>query len=95
MRADLTGLAYTYAQPSYKREKIQSLRLAPMDRTYRDAPEVRKRCSSCSKVVTPGSAHFRHLEGFRTPLSSVLTIGLGPDPGFPSAFADKVHVLTL
>jgi hypothetical protein len=21
MRADLTGLAYTYAQPSYKREK--------------------------------------------------------------------------
>jgi hypothetical protein len=35
-----------------------------MDRTYKDAPEVRKRCSSCSKVVTPGSAHFRHLEGF-------------------------------
>jgi hypothetical protein len=35
-----------------------------MDRTYRDALEVRKRCSSYSKVVTPGSAHFRHLEGF-------------------------------
>jgi hypothetical protein len=35
-----------------------------MDRTYNDAPEVRKTCSSCSKVVTPGSAHFRHLEGF-------------------------------
>jgi hypothetical protein len=47
-----------------KGRKTQPLRLAPMDRTYRDAPEVRKRCSSCSKVVTPGSAHFRHLEGF-------------------------------
>jgi hypothetical protein len=47
-----------------KGRKSQPLRFAPMDRTYRDAPEVRKRCSSCSKVVTPGSAHFRHLEGF-------------------------------
>jgi hypothetical protein len=64
MRADLTGLAYTYAQPGYKREKNSTLRLAPMDRTYRDAPEVRKRCSSYSKVVTIGSAYSRHLEGF-------------------------------
>jgi hypothetical protein len=37
MRADLTGLAYTYAQPSYTKEKPQPLRLAPMDRTYGDA----------------------------------------------------------
>ena len=37
MRADLTGLAYTYAQPSYKKKKPQPLRLAPMDRTYGDA----------------------------------------------------------
>jgi hypothetical protein len=36
-----------------------------MGRTYRDAPEVRKRYSfSCSEVVTLGSAHFRHPEGF-------------------------------
>jgi hypothetical protein len=64
MRVDLAGLAYTYAQPSYKREKTQPLRLAPMDRTYRDALGVRKRYSfSCSEVVTLGSAYFRRLEG--------------------------------
>jgi hypothetical protein len=37
MRADLTGLAYTYARPSYKKKKPQPLRLASMDRTYGDA----------------------------------------------------------
>jgi hypothetical protein len=37
MRADLTGLAYMYAQPSYKKKKPQPLRLAPTDRTYGDA----------------------------------------------------------
>jgi hypothetical protein len=65
MRADLTGLAYTYAQPSYKKgRKTQPLRLAPMDRTYKDAPRVRKRYSfSYSKVVTLRSAYFRRLEG--------------------------------
>jgi hypothetical protein len=64
MRADLTGLAYTYALPSYKREKNSTLRLAPMDRTYRDAPVTRKRHSfSHNKIVTPGSAYSRHLEG--------------------------------
>jgi hypothetical protein len=64
MRADLTGLAYTYALLSYKREKNSTLRLAPMDRTYRDAPVVRKRYSfSRSKIVTPGSAYSHHLEG--------------------------------
>jgi hypothetical protein len=36
-RADLTRLAYTYAQPSYKKKKPQPLRLAPMYRTYGDA----------------------------------------------------------
>jgi hypothetical protein len=36
-RADLTGLAYTYAQPSYKKKKPQPLILAPMYRTYGDA----------------------------------------------------------
>jgi hypothetical protein len=64
MRADLTGLAYTYAVPSYKREKNSTLKFAPMDRTYRDAPVVRKRYSfSHSKIVTSGSAYPRHLEG--------------------------------
>jgi hypothetical protein len=64
MRADLIGLAYTYALPSYKREKIRPLRFAPMDRTYRDAPVVKKRYSfSHSKIVTPGSAYSCHLEG--------------------------------
>jgi hypothetical protein len=64
MRADHTGLAYTYALLSYKREKIQPLRLAPMDRTYRDVPVVRKRYSfSRSKIVTPRSAYSHHLEG--------------------------------
>jgi hypothetical protein len=47
-----------------KGRKTQPLRLAPMDRTYRDAPEVRNRYSfSCSEVVTLGSAYFRRLEG--------------------------------
>jgi hypothetical protein len=64
-RADLARLAYTYVVPSYKRgRRIRPLRLAPMDRTYRDAPVARKRYSfSHSKIVTPGSAYSRHLEG--------------------------------
>jgi hypothetical protein len=34
MRADLTGLTYTYAQPSYKKQKPS---FASMDRIYGDA----------------------------------------------------------
>jgi hypothetical protein len=64
MRTDLTGLAYMYVLSSYKRETNSAPRLAPMDRTYRDAPEVRKRYSfNHSKIVTPGSAYSHHLEG--------------------------------
>jgi hypothetical protein len=45
-----------------------------------------------SLSVTPGLAHFRHLEGFLpaggsvygTLLGSVLAIGLDPDPRFPT-----------
>jgi hypothetical protein len=37
MRVDLTGLAYTYAQLSYKKKKPKPLRLAPIDRTYSGA----------------------------------------------------------
>jgi hypothetical protein len=36
-RADLTGLTYTYAQPSYKGRKLNPPNFAFMDRTYRDA----------------------------------------------------------
>jgi hypothetical protein len=47
-----------------KGRKTQPLRLAPMDRTYRDAPGVRKRYSFiCSEVVTLGTTYFRRLEG--------------------------------
>jgi hypothetical protein len=47
-----------------KGRKTQPLRLAPMDRTYKDALGVRKRYSfSCSEVVTLGLAYFRRLEG--------------------------------
>jgi hypothetical protein len=66
MRADLTGLACTYAQPCYKKgEKLDPsdlllwIELTEMPH----APGVGRRYSSCSKVVSPGSAYFRHLEG--------------------------------
>jgi hypothetical protein len=36
-RADLTGLTYTYEQPSYKGRKTQSPSFASMGRTYGDA----------------------------------------------------------
>jgi hypothetical protein len=86
-----------------KGRKIRPLRLAPMDRTYRDAPVVRKRYSfSRSKIVTPGRRIPVTLRGpsqlgesCGALLGLVLTVGLGPDPGFPSAFDDGVLVLVL
>jgi hypothetical protein len=74
-----------------------------MDRTYRDAPVARKRYSfSHSKVVTLESAYSRYPEGSfparescRALLGLVLAVGLGPDPGFPSAFDEGVLVLML
>jgi hypothetical protein len=36
MGTDLTGLAYTYALPSYKRETDSTPQTCSMDRTYRD-----------------------------------------------------------
>jgi hypothetical protein len=36
-RADLTGLTYTYAQPSYKGRKLNPPSFAFMGRTYEDA----------------------------------------------------------
>ena len=65
-RAGLTGLTYTYAQPSYEGRKVNPLvsllweELTEM--LY--VPGVGKRYSfSCGKADTPGSAYFRHLEG--------------------------------
>jgi hypothetical protein len=47
-----------------KGRKIRPLRLALIDRTYKDALVAKKRYSfSHSKIVTPGSAYSRHLEG--------------------------------
>jgi hypothetical protein len=66
MRADLTGLAYTYAQPSYKKKKTQPsdllLWIELMEMLY--VLGIGKRHSfSCGKADTPGSAYFRHLGG--------------------------------
>ena len=86
-----------------KGKQIRPLRLAPMDRTYRDAPEVRKRYSfSHSKIVTPGRRIPATLKGpsqlgesCGALLGLVLAVGLGPDPGFPSAFDERVILLVL
>jgi hypothetical protein len=74
-----------------------------MDRTYRDAPEVRKRYSfSHSKIVTPGRRIPATLmgpsqlgESYGALLGLVLVVGLGPNPGSPSAFDERILVLVL
>ena len=65
-RAGLTGLTYTYAQPSYKERKLNPPSFAFMGRTYGDALYSRdweEVSFCCGKADTPGSAYFRHLEG--------------------------------
>jgi hypothetical protein len=66
MRADLTGLAYIYAPPSYKGRKLNP----PTLLLWKELIEVlyvlgigQILSFSCGKVDTPGSAYFRHLEG--------------------------------
>jgi hypothetical protein len=66
MRADLTGLTYIYAQPSYKGRKLNSpmllLWVKLTEMLY--VPGIGKRHSfSRVKEDTPGSAYFLHLEG--------------------------------
>jgi hypothetical protein len=65
MRVDLTGLAYTYAQPSYKKKSKPSDLLLWVGLTgtlY--VPGVGKMHSfSCGEADTPGLACFHHLEG--------------------------------
>jgi hypothetical protein len=65
-RADLTGLTYTYAQPSYEGRKLNPL----VSLLWEELTEVlyvlgigKRHSFSCSKVYTPGSAYFHHLEG--------------------------------
>jgi hypothetical protein len=65
-RADLTGLTYTYAQPSYKGRKLNPpvllLWIELTEMLY--IPRIGKRYSfCCGKADTPGLAYFRHLEG--------------------------------
>ena len=65
-RAGLTGLTYTYAQPSYKGRKLNPLVLLLWieltEMLY--IPGIGERYSfCCGKADTPGSAYFRHLEG--------------------------------
>jgi hypothetical protein len=65
-RVGLTGLTYTYAQPSYKGRKLNPpvllLWVELMEMLY--IPRIGKRYPfCCGKVDTPGSAYFRHLEG--------------------------------
>jgi hypothetical protein len=65
-RASLTGLTYTYAQPSYKGRKLNLLALLLWieltEMLY--IPGIGKKYSfCCGKADTPRSAYFRHLEG--------------------------------
>jgi hypothetical protein len=65
-RAGLTGLTYTYAQPSYKGRKLNLLVLLLWieltEMLY--IPGIGKRYSfCCGKADTPGPTYFRHLEG--------------------------------
>jgi hypothetical protein len=66
MKADLTGLAYIYALPSYKGRKLNSPTLLLWEKLTEVlyGPWIGQRFSfNCGKADTPGSAHFRHLEG--------------------------------
>ena len=65
-RAGLTGLKYTYVQPSYKGRKLNP----PVLLLWIELTEmlyilgIGKRYSfCCGKADTPGPAYFRHLEG--------------------------------
>jgi hypothetical protein len=65
-RADLTGLTYTYAQPSYEGSKLNPLVLLLWEELTEVfyVPGIGKRHTfSCGKADTPGSAYFCHLEG--------------------------------
>jgi hypothetical protein len=91
---DPTGLAYTYALPSYKRETNSTPQTCSMDRTYRDVPtpwgdtpSVVARWLPLGRripVTLKGPSQLG--ESCGALLGLVLTVRLGPDPGSPSAF---------
>jgi hypothetical protein len=65
-RVDLTGLTYTYAQPSYKIRKLNPPSFASMDRTYGDALYSRDWEEAPLQLWQGGHtqvAYLRHLEG--------------------------------
>jgi hypothetical protein len=86
-----------------KGRKIRPLRLAPMDRTYRGAPVSGRGTPSVIArqpplgqripVTLKGPSQLG--ESCGALLGLVLVVGLGPDPGFPSAFDEGVLVLVL
>jgi hypothetical protein len=89
MRADLTGLAYTYVQPSYKK-KTQHLRLAPMDRTYGDALCVQGLGRAIPSAVAMRTHLGRHI--------SVTLKGpsqLGESLWSPSRFSTRLRTRSL
>jgi hypothetical protein len=66
MRADLTGLAYIYALPSYKGRKLNFPALLLWEELTEVlyVPRIGQRLSfSSDKADTPGSAYFCHLKG--------------------------------
>jgi hypothetical protein len=66
MRADLTGLAHIYVLSSYKGRNLNSLVLLLWEKLTEVlyVPGIGQRLSfSRGKADTPGSTHFRHLEG--------------------------------
>jgi hypothetical protein len=88
VRPDLTGLAYTYAQPSYKKKPLP-LRLAPVGKTYINALMFQGLGSDTPSVVARRTPQGQHAsvtlkgpsqlgESFGALLGSVLGVGLGP-----------------
>jgi hypothetical protein len=66
MRANLTGLAYIYAPPSYNGRKPNSPALLLWEELTEVlyVPGIGQRLSfNCGKADTPGSVYFHHLEG--------------------------------
>jgi hypothetical protein len=80
--------------PVTKGERIRPLRLAPMDRTYRDAPApwggtpsvVARRSHLGRRIPVTLKGPSQLGESCGALLGLVLVVGLGPDPGFSSVF---------
>jgi hypothetical protein len=83
-----------------KGKQIRPLRLAPMDRTYRDAlapgggtpSVVARRSPSGWRIPVTLKGPSQLGESCGALLGLVLAVGLGPDPGFPSAFDERALI---